>query len=238
METQISEEIAHVKGFPKKLIIYLHGYIDSAPSLDKKVSTVFDELDDFALHIPQAPIICEIHEKKRQWYSMHRFDPNDDRKFVATMEECMSFYDRMTLGLEEALSYLNPYIDQCLSEYQLTPQDLYLCGFSQGAMLAIYASLMREEKIGGCISFSGVMAGRPHLLKNAKSRPNFLLIHGNNDNLVRFEAQETTRKLLESLGCHTETYVVEGGQHMITDEGVEQASRFIHRHSLKEKAAI
>ena len=54
----ITEETVHIKGIPKKLIIFLHGYIDSSPSLDRRLSVLYDTLDDFAIHLPQAPVIC------------------------------------------------------------------------------------------------------------------------------------------------------------------------------------
>ena len=134
----ITEEIVHVRGHPKRLIVFLHGYIDSSEAADKAITPLIEHLDDVAVHVPQSPFICEIHPNKRQWYSMHRFDPNDDRKTVPTLDECVAYYDRMSPGYREAFDYINPYIDRCLDEYQLTDRDLYLCGFSQGAMLAIY----------------------------------------------------------------------------------------------------
>lgn len=223
----ISEEIVHVKGIPKKLVVFLHGYIDSAPSLDRRLNLLYDRLDDFAIHLPQAPLICEIHENKRQWYSMHRFDPNDDRKFVPTLEECVSFYKRMTLGLQETYDYLVPYIENALAEYNLSFQDLYLCGFSQGAMAALYVALMHPERCGGLIGFSGILAGSDYIKKHAKSSPQTLLIHGNNDNLIRFGAQEFTRRELENLGCPVKTYEIDHGLHMVTDEGLNCAVEFI-----------
>ena len=110
MKYEISEEVAHINGHPEKLVIFLHGYIDSDTSVDKRLSYLIDNLDNTAIHIPQAPLQCEIHERKRQWYSMHRFDPDDARKTVATMEECAGFYNRMGDGFNEAFMYLNPYI--------------------------------------------------------------------------------------------------------------------------------
>lgn len=157
MPDLITEEIVHIKGYPKRLVVFLHGYIDSSEATDKSIAPLIERLDDVAVHVPQSPFTCEIHPNKRQWYSMHRFDPNDDRKTVPTLEECVAYYDRMSPGYREAFDYINPYIDRCLDEYQLEDRDLYLCGFSQGAMLAIYISLMRERKIGGCISFSGIL---------------------------------------------------------------------------------
>ena len=202
MLNAINEEIVYVNGQPRKLIIFLHGYIDSADYLEGKLQNFIKAFDNTAIHLPQAPICCEILEDKRQWYSMHRFDPDDERKTVPSMEECIAIYDKMTLGLEESFSYLNDYIEQCLNEYQLEDKDLYLCGFSQGAMLAIYTALMREHQIGGCVSFSGIMAGHKFLMKHAQSKPDMLLIHGDADNLVRFAAQEFTKKNLQNLTIH------------------------------------
>lgn len=236
MKYEISEEVAHINGHPEKLVIFLHGYIDSDTSVDKRLSYLIDNLDNTAIHIPQAPLQCEIHERKRQWYSMHRFDPDDARKTVATMEECAGFYNRMGDGFNEAFMYLNPYIDQCLNEYQLEDKDLYICGFSQGAMLAIYTSLMREETIGGCISFSGILAPHGYLMKNHNATPDMLLIHGDADTLVRYEALEFSRSRLEQIGCRTTTFTVSGGQHTISEDGLKQAVDYIKQHSIRKIA--
>lgn len=231
MICEIKEEIAHIKGHPKKLVIFLHGYIDNAEVLEKSLSPLIEGLNDIAIHIPEAPYICEIHESKRQWYSMHRFDPNDDRKIVPTLAECVAIYDRMNLGFAEASHYLNIYIDNTLAEYGLTDKDLFLCGFSQGAMLAMYMSLLREEKNAGCASFCGILAPYNFILRNYKSTPDMLLIHGDKDNLIRFEALEFTQTHLKKLGCHIETTIIEGGQHRITKESVARLIEFIKERS-------
>lgn len=239
MYNSINEEIVHINGHPQKLIIFLHGYIDNVDHLDKSIYSFVEGIDNVAIHLPQAPLSCEVLDDKRQWYSMHRFDPDDERKTVVTMEECIAIYDRMSLGLYEAFSYLNEYIDQTLSEYQLEDKDLYLCGFSQGAMLALYTSLMRENKMAGCISFSGMLAGHSFLTRHRLNTPDTLLIHGNSDNLVRFEALEFTKNCLLSMGVEVEAKAVDGGMHRISEEGLSAALEFIKRHiSITRKIAI
>ncbi len=239
MLNAINEEIVYVNGHPRKLVVFLHGYIDNADYLEHTILPMISNIDNAAVHLPQAPISCEILDDKRQWYSMHRFDPDDARKTVPTMEECVQIYDHMAQGLEEARFYLDEYIDASLNEYQLEDKDLYLCGFSQGAMLALYTALMRENKIGGCISFSGIMASHSFLMKHHRSAPDILLMHGNKDNLVRFEALEFTRHNLEQIGCRVFTYVVDGGQHRITPDELEQAERFINgRGNFRKKIAV
>lgn len=237
MQNSINEEIVHINGQPQKLVIFLHGYIDNADYLEKNLSPLIDRLDNVAIHLPQAPMTCEVLDDKRQWYSMHRFDPNDDRKTVSTMEECINIYNKMALGLEEARTYLDDYIDQCLNEYQLEDKDLYLCGFSQGAMLAIHTAMMRENRVAGCVSFSGIMAAHNYLAKNYRSHPDMYLIHGNNDNLVRFEALNFTKSHLENLGSTVNTHIVEGGQHRVTSDGVFCACDFIKNHTIRTIAS-
>ena len=222
----IREEIVHINEIPKKLLVFLHGYIDSSDSIDRKIS-LLDNLQDFAIHIPQAPLECEIHENKRQWYSMHKFDPEDERRTVPTMDECIALYNRMAPGLAEANDYIQPYIENALDEYGLDYKDLFLCGFSQGAMCALYTGMMFPQKIGGVISFSGILAGHKRAIKEAKTHPDVLLIHGNSDNLVRYEAMDFTASKLREIGCKVETYTVKNCNHIITPDALVQAAYFI-----------
>ena len=127
-------------------------------------------------------------------------------------------------------------LQNCLYDYGLESKDLYLCGFSHGAMVAIYTALMQEENIGGCISFSGIITPHTFLSKHALSRPNTLLIHGEADNLVRFEAQKFTKEQLEKIGCSVQTYVVTDGQHRVTSDGLLQTASFINQRTTKKLA--
>ena len=215
----ISEEIVHVTGIPKKLVVFLHGYQDDAGHIDRKTE-VLHGLTDIALHIPQAPCVNEVDRSKRQWYSMHQFDPDDKRRITASWDEFIEFYNRMTVGLEEANHYILEYVDTLLSEYGLGYEDLFLCGFSQGAMCAIYSGLMCPHRLGGVISFSGILAARGYIENHGSSRPDFLLLHGDADNMVRFEALDFTARSLREMGCKVETAVIAGAGHKITEEAV------------------
>lgn len=226
----IREEIVHVKGYPKKLIIFLHGYIDNCEGLNRRIISFLSNMEDVAIHIPEAPIKCEVYPGKRQWYSMHRFDPDDKRKTVPTLQECTEIYARMGRGFDESYQYLSEYIENCLNEYQLEAKDLFLCGFSQGAMLAIYTALRYPEKIGGCISFSGLLTTPDYFYKHKNQTPPVLLIHGDADNLVRYGVMEYSRQHLVNLGCAVESYTVKDAKHRITENGLRYAEKFISEH--------
>ena len=107
----IREEIVHINGIPKKLVIFLHGYLDDSDSVDSRLQKFCGSLPDCAIHIPQAPYPCEVDERMRQWYSMYRFDPAYERKNAPSMQKFVNYYNRMSLGLAETFSYLQPYID-------------------------------------------------------------------------------------------------------------------------------
>ena len=223
----IREEIVHINGMPEKVVVFLHGYLDSSDAVDARLQELCNALPSVALHIPQAPYACEVEPHMRQWYSMYRFDPGYERKNAPTMKEFVSYYNRMTLGLEETCSYLMPYLEQTLAEYGLGFQDLFLCGFSQGAMAAIYTALMCREQIGGLVSFSGIIAGHEHLLKYAKSRPDALLLHGTEDNYLRPQSMDFTARQLRKLGCFVQCERISGGIHNISPEAIRLAVRFI-----------
>lgn len=231
MKGDIAEEIVHVRGIPQKVIIFLHGYIDNCECLNHRIEAFADSFDNTAFHIPESPLLCEIHENKRQWFSMHRFDPEDERKTVPSLEECLDFYERMTPGFEESYNVLQRYIENCLALYGLESKDLFLCGFSQGAMLAVYTALRMQEKIGGCVSFSGLLTSSKFFAKHKPNTPPFLLIHGTDDNLVRYSVMDYTKNKLESYGCDVQTYTVPQGQHRISEDGLKAATNFILGHT-------
>ena len=105
-----------------------------------------------------------------------------------------------------------------------------MCGFSQGAMLALYTALRYPEKIAGCVSFNGILATPEYFTKHKHQTPPCLLIHGDADNLVRYGVMTYSRNHLEQLGCHVETYTVTNGQHRITEDGLLRAKDFIYQN--------
>lgn len=230
-ELKITEESVVVNGIPKRLVIFLHGYIDTAFSLEKRLNPLFDGLANTAFYLPQAPMQCEIHESKRQWFSMHRFDPEDERKTVETTAESIAIYERMKAGIVEASVYLHEYIDSCVLQYGIDYKKVFLAGFSQGGTMAIYLALMMQDKIGGCIDFNGVLTPHLYLREKHCSKPDFLLIHGTADNIVRYSLLDFNYDELKTIGCNTEVKVIKDGNHRVTKEGLEAMVDFIKLRS-------
>ncbi len=224
----ITEEIVHVNGMPKKLVVFLHGYQDCAEHIERKTIEL-QKINNIALHIPQAPFVNEVDISKRQWYSIHQFDPDDKRRGAVSWDEFVDFYNRMTVGVVSANYYILQYVDGLLNEYNLSYEDLFLCGFSQGATCAIYGGLMCPHKIGGVISFSGILAAKGFLENHSKNKPDCLLIHGKSDEKIKFEALDFSAKNLNELGCKTEVFGIDDLAHKISPLAVDRAVEFIKK---------
>lgn len=222
----INEEIAHINGHPQKLIVFLHGYQDCAGHIDHK-TTELQKINNTALHIPEAPFISEIDNTTHQWFSIKQFDPNETRRDTPSWEEFVEIYNKMTVGLETAYQNIMEYADNLLNEYQLDYKDLFICGFSQGAMCAMYSGLMCPLKVGGIVSFGGILAAQGYIENHYKSRPDVLLLHGTEDDKIRIGALDFTYSNLQTLGCNVHKMAFANTPHRITEEQLKQATEFI-----------
>lgn len=231
----IYEEIVHIKGHPKQLVIFLHGYADGCEYADNELKKLLDGIDNIALHIPKSPTHFDLSKQKYQWYSIHKYDPNSERKTVKTLAECVDIYSKMKISIVEASQIISRYIDNCLSEYGLEDKDLFIAGYSQGATLAMFTSLMRENKIAGTISFSGILAPEEYVMSNYKTPQDILLIHGNKDKTIRFDALEYSKDKLSQTGSIVKAKVLDEGTHQITEEAIKYARDFIAQRSLENK---
>ena len=72
--------------------------------------------------------------------------------------------------------------------------QLFLIGFSQGAMMANYQGLFSEKTPKGIISFSGKVILPEMLGETSLSKPKICLIHGRDDSVVPIENFEITDK--------------------------------------------
>lgn len=222
----IEEEIAHINGVPQKIIVFLHGYQDCAGHINHKVAGL-QSLQNIALHIPESPYISEIDNQTRQWFSIRKFDPNDSRRDTPSWEEFVEFYNKMTIGLEQARQHIIEYIDNLLNEYRLNYSDVFLCGFSQGAMCAMYSALMSPQKIAGVVSIGGILAAQGYIENHYQSKPEVLLLHGEDDEKIRIGALEFTKQNLNKLGCKVETVSFKNTPHRITEDAVVKVKEFV-----------
>jgi phospholipase/carboxylesterase len=198
-------------GHTKKLILMLHGVgsngsdlIDFADYLD---------LNQYTTYIsPNAPHAYDMAPIGYQWFSLA------DRSINALYQ-----------GLLNSADYFHDYIDRKLLEFHLRPEDLIVIGFSQGAMMALHHMPRGSDPIGGVIAISGALINPDALASQIQSRPELLLIHGDQDEVVPFAAMSDAKSAFSSLGVLCDTFVMQHSGHNITQKALQQIHTYLER---------
>lgn len=125
-----------------------------------------------------------------------------------------------TAQAEKSRSMLVGFISQLGAELDFDPARVYLCGFSQGAIMSFSVGLTKPESVRGIIALSGRVLAEinPQIAeKNRFGQFKTLLIHGTQDQVLPIHYARESRQLLEGLGIETEYHELETG-HTITRE--------------------
>lgn len=197
-------------GKTEKLVILLHGLGADGNDLFGLVPYFTDSLPNAHFISPNAPFPCDMAPYGRQWFSLMI------REEEAILE-----------GLRAAEPILNSFIDEKLRELGLEDKDVAIIGFSQGTMLALHTVLRRAKPIGGVVGYSGALVA-PHLLKEElKSRTPICLVHGEEDQVVPFDAFSQAISVLQKLGVEVHGYSREGLAHGIDPAGMQIGNKFL-----------
>lgn len=198
---------------PKRMVIFLHGYGADGADLLSLSDPLGPHLPDTVFYAPDAPEACAASAFGRQWFPIPRFDGSTAAQSAA--------------GLVAAEHDLNAFIDQRLTAENLTPNDLIILGFSQGAMMALQVAPRRDQPIAGVISISGRLINPMALAHDAKVKPEVLLIHGDRDDVVNFGEMHLAGQALQEAGFSPYAHVMKGSGHGISPDGLQVALAFM-----------
>jgi phospholipase/carboxylesterase len=112
-------------------------------------------------------------------------------------------------------------IDDIQEKYHLSTENIYLMGFSQGAIISYYTLISAPEKVGGVIWLSGrllvelrdfVLSGRDYSAKRV------FVGHGTADTIIPVDAVSVVEGFLQSHGIVTEMHKYNSGHTITFDE--------------------
>lgn len=201
------------KGPVKNVVIFLHGLGSNGADLLSLAPFMSGNLSDTAFLAPNAPLSMPQMAQAYQWFEYWDRTP-------------MQILD----GIKQSLPKLVAYIQDTCARFDLTPDKIILCGFSQGTMMALHVGLRMVEGLGGIIGFSGLMMSPETLmLEKVKKLPPVLLVHGLQDMVVPAAASFQAEMVLKTLGCDVRYIQRPALQHSIDDTGIKEAMKFCHR---------
>ncbi|HLW91354.1 MAG TPA: dienelactone hydrolase family protein [Roseiarcus sp.] len=202
-------------GKAKQLVVLLHGYGADGSDLIEIGRQWRALLPDAAFVAPHAPEPCAASPMGRQWFALTMRDP-----------------DERWRGVVKAGPIVDAFLDAELAKSGLDDSRLALVGFSQGTMLALHVGLRRRRAPAAILGYSGVLVGPEHL-SEAKARdargapPPILLAHGDQDQLIPFDALFDSAEELAKAGIPCQWHLSVGIGHGIDDGGLRHGGLFI-----------
>ena len=202
--------LAPAQGKPEQLVMFLHGVGADGNDLIG-LAPYFQKVAPQAMFTaPNAPFPFDMAAFGFQWFSLNDFS-----------------LEARLRGVQSAAPGLNDFIDKQLKELGLSDDKLFLIGFSQGTMMALHVGLRRQNPPAGIIGYSGMLVGPELLAAEIRSRPRVLLVHGEADPILPFEALPQAVSALEAAGVPVQSDARPGLGHSIDEHGLLLGMRLI-----------
>jgi phospholipase/carboxylesterase len=184
----ISSDLIYKVNLPLKksektpVIIMLHGYGSNEEDLFALAKSFDTRFITFSL---RAPFIAE-----GQGFSWYKLEFLPDKKFKYD-------YKEVKTSREKILSF----ISNACKIYKADSTQVFIMGFSQGAIMAYDLSLFKPEKIKGVLALSGKLLEESKKIKFDAlkvSKVKFFIAHGNMDNVIEYKEAEEASKFFQN----------------------------------------
>lgn len=202
-----------VSGEVKSVVVFLHGYGADGADLLGLADPLGPHMPDTAFIAPDAPDVCAGNPGGRQWFPIPWIDGSSEE-------------DASAAALQ-AVTDVDAFIAQMLAQEEITPDRLMVFGFSQGAMLALRALVLRDEPVAGIVACSGRVLDPESFAETVRARPPVLLMHGDQDDVVPPGYFNEAGQVLEAAGFEVYGHVMEGSGHGIAPDGLSVALTFM-----------
>jgi phospholipase/carboxylesterase len=200
-------------GKATSLVVLLHGLGADGQDLIDLAQNLGPFLPDTAFVAPNAPFACDMAPYGYQWFSLQDRSPSV-----------------MAAGADQAAPVLITFIEQELAARGLDARRLALVGFSQGTMMSLHVGPRLDPGPAAIVGFSGMLLGPDRLAAEKRSTPPVLLIHGEADPVVPFQAMAAAAAGLAAAGIAADSLRRPGLGHGIDGPGLAAAAQFLAKH--------
>lgn len=204
----------------RSFVLWLHGLGDSGPA-NEPIKSLFTspEFRNTVWSFPSAPstsVTCNNGAVMPSWFDLHEIpvtadSPNDEN------------------DVRKAVRNVHAMIDKEVAA-GMHPDNIFVCGFSQGGALTLASVLLYPRALGGGAVFSGWVPFNSSIIEqispDAKKTP-ILWSHGMADRTVIFEAGQAGPPFLERAGISCEFKAYPGLGHSINNEELRYLESWI-----------
>ncbi len=214
--------LSPLSGTAKQMVIFLHGYGSNGDDLLSIGREWAPALPDAVFLSPNAPAVCDQWATGYQWFPIRAVDR-------ASLER--------EKPVEKVAPILNTYIDQQLEKWGVDESNLIIAGFSQGAMMAMYAMPRRKKACAGVIGYSGMLLEAEGLKAPSIVKPPILAIHGDADEIVPPSCLKDVQNGFTAAGFKIEAVLRAGLAHSIDQFGFMRGLAFVKENTTAEDGA-
>ena len=133
-------------------------------------------------------------------------------------------------GSKRAEKKLFDFIKEVKEKYDLKNSQICICGFSQGCMISINLGLTSTKPFNCIVGFSGKIIDKSDIQKRIISKTKFLLIHGNDDDVVSPTNLLEAKDFLLRNNIETTSHMIKDCGHHISVESSSLALNFIKKN--------
>lgn len=193
------------------LVFLFHGYGSNGKDLISLAPELSDECKNILFISPNGRQLMEgAFGDFYQWFSLQ------DRS-----------YDVIKQETEEAAIEVDQFIKDTSEKYGVPLSNIFLLGFSQGAVMSLHLAYRLDTKIMGVISLCGRLNMSELFADEITYRPPALLIHGQEDQIIFPEESELAAKTLRANDVEVSIHLRPKLGHGIDSETVKIANKFL-----------
>ena len=207
-------------------VMLLHGF--GAPGDDLVgLWRMLDVPNEIRFLFPAAPLSMNLgFGESRAWWMLDM-----ERLTVARAQgEWDTLTREVPAGLQPAHNQLAKFLEEANHQMNISPQNLVLGGFSQGAMLACDWILRTTQPIAGLVFMSGSIIARDSWFPSIPHRKGLPVFqsHGTDDPLLSCTVAQQLRDAFIAGGLEVDWNEFRGG-HEIPIQVLGQLSRFLRK---------
>lgn len=194
----------------RQLMVLLHGYGADGADLIGLGYEWRELFPDMVFVAPNAPSPCARSPSGFEWFPL--------------LEDRIS--GRLK-GAEEVRPVIVNFLIDLWAQTGLTARETVLCGFSQGAMMALNVGTSLDSELAGIIAFSGAMIPAEGFAEGRWAKPPVALIHGDVDQVVEPQLSRDAATELSAAGFEVVLHISKGAGHGIAPDGLQFATSFL-----------
>lgn len=195
---------------PGQAMVLLHGYGSDGTDLIGLGRYWRDLFPDMLFVSPNAPDVCAENPMGFEWF------PLAIDRLAGRME-----------GAAAARPVIVSFLIDLWAQTGLSAKDTILCGFSQGAMMALHVGASLDQPLCGVVAFSGAFIPPEGFGQKPFAKPPVCLVHGDMDGVVDPDLSREAAEVLSRSGFEVSYHVSRGVAHGIAPDGLDFASSFM-----------